>query len=87
MGLTTHRPLLFYGGCRQCRSRGGRRVVEQAFEEALLRLQRGALEADRSRLSREIRDTFSTDPIRCAELNDELKRVRAALPKPERTDS
>ena len=54
-------------------------VVEQAFEEALLRLQRGALEADRSRLSREIRDTFSTDPIRCAELNDELKRIRAAL--------
>jgi len=54
-------------------------VVETAFDDAMLRLQRGALEADRSRLNREIKGVFRSDPIRCAELNKELIRVRAAL--------
>ncbi len=54
-------------------------VVETAFDDAMLRLQRGALEADRSRLNREIKGVFYSNPIRCAELNEELNRVRAAL--------
>jgi DNA primase len=53
--------------------------VEEAFDDAMLRLQRGALEAERSRLNQEIRHVFSVDAVRCGELNEQLNRVRADL--------
>jgi hypothetical protein len=53
--------------------------VEEAFEDAMLRLQRGALEAERLRLNQQIRDAFSADPVRCAELGEQLNRVRVEL--------
>ena len=53
--------------------------VEEAFDDAMLRLQRGALEAERSRLNQEIRRVFSVDTVRCGELNEQLNRVRADL--------
>ena len=53
--------------------------VEEVFDDAMLRLQRGALEAERSRLNQEIRRVFSVDTVRCGELNEQLNRVRADL--------
>ncbi len=53
--------------------------VEEAFDDAMLRLKRGALEAQRALLNRQIRETFSVDPDRCAELNEELSSVRSQL--------
>ena len=53
--------------------------VQEAFEDAMIRLERGALEAERRTLSSEIREAFGVDPDRCAELNEKLNSIRARL--------
>ena len=53
--------------------------VQEAFEDAMIRLERGALEDERRTLSIEIREAFGVDPDRCAELNEKLNSIRARL--------
>ena len=53
--------------------------VQEAFDDAINRLERGALESQRRELSRQIHESFKHNPDRCAELNEQLSGVRAQL--------
>jgi hypothetical protein len=54
-------------------------AVQEAFGDAVARLERGAIEEQVRTLNAEIGRTYQNDPDRCAQLRNELLDVKARL--------